>query len=814
MGDYAEILLPLSLPVNYTYAIPEALKPIIKVGMRVIVPLGKRKLYTGLVKEIHHNKPQGISVRDILDAEDESPIISAKQIAFWEWLAEYYLCSEGEVMNAALPRGLKLESEMMVQRNLAKEIVDEELNDGEFLIVEALEQQDRLSIKEIAEITGYPNPLFTVKELLSKAYILLEEELKGGYRPRQARYVKAGPLLKEDNLDEAFSSLGRAAKQRELLMGYFRYRDEQGMIKASLLLKKTGANDASLKPLDKKGLLEIFYEDPFNLEQANQPKAQDLFPLNPKQTEALNEIRENSEKPVLLHGVTSSGKTEIYTHRMADVIKEGKQVLYLVPEIALTTQLIQRLKRFFGDNLLVFHSRYSDRERVETWLKLYRLNQEPAVVIGARSSIFLPFQNLGLIIIDEEHENSYKQYEPAPRYHARDAALVLAQQHKAKVLLGSATPAYESYFNARKGKYHLVELFERFGEIAMPDIKALNLRELRKRKQMRGDFAPDLVDEIELQMKKGKQIILFQNRRGFSTFLQCETCGHVMQCKNCDISLTYHKYRHELRCHVCGYHTPPPRKCPACDSQQIKSLGFGTEKIEDELQLMFPEARIQRMDLDTTRKKKAYENIIQAFEDGDTDILVGTQMVTKGLDFSNVGLVGIMNADSQIYFPDFRAHEKAYQMLAQVAGRAGRKGERGLVLIQTSNPDHAVISDVIGHRYRSGYDRELQERMEYHYPPYYRLVKITLKHRQREILEPRAKSLGASLQSVFQRRVYGPEYPLANRLRGMYQMEILLKIETSLSLKAVKKALLDKVEAFQQENKKSPLRIIFDVDPI
>jgi len=800
--------------VNYTYRIPDALMPIVKVGMRVVVPLGKRKLYTGLVKEIHDRQPQDFEVRDILDAEDESPIISEYQLQFWEWIAEYYLCSEGEVMNAALPGGLKLESEMVIQRNQAKEIVDDELNDAEFLIVEALEQQDRLSIKEVAEITGFPNPLFTIKELMSKAYVLLEEELKTGYRPRQIRMVKAGPNLDEKELDKAFEILGRAAKQRELLLGFFQYRNDYHEIAAAQLLKRCKASDGSLKSLNDKGLLEIFYSDPNRFDRQSQAQADGLFPLNEVQEKAYQEIISHWEKPILLHGVTSSGKTEVYSHLMNQCLKEGKQVLYLVPEIALTTQLIQRLQKFFGDDLLVYHSRYSDRDRVESWLKLFRRGKKPAVVIGARSSVFLPFQNLGLVIVDEEHENSYKQYEPAPRYHARDAAMVMAQAQNARVILGSATPAFESYFNAGKGKYHLVEMKQRFGDIAMPEIRPVNIRDLRKKKQMRGYFSPELVEHIEQQLKVGKQIILFQNRRGFSTFLQCETCGHVMQCKNCDISLTYHKYQHQLRCHVCGYSTPPPRQCPACKSQQIKSLGFGTEKLENELELMFPDARIQRMDLDTTRKKKAYETIIQSFEEGETDILVGTQMVTKGLDFGNVGLVGILNADSQIFFPDFRAHEKAFQMLAQVAGRAGRKGERGLVLVQCSDPEHPVIDDVISNRYRNGYEREMQERLEYHYPPFYRLIQITLKHRDRQILEERAALLGSDLRKLFGRRVYGPEYPLASRLRGMYQMEVLLKIESKLSLKKVKLALKDCLDAFQQNHKKSPLRIIYDVDPV
>lgn len=800
--------------MNYTYRIPETLLPFVKVGMRVVVPLGKRKLYTGLVKEIHDRKPQEFEVRDILDAEDESPIISKYQLEFWEWIAEYYLCSEGEVMNAALPGGLKLESEMVIQRNQAKEIVDDELNDAEFLIVEALEQQDRLSIKEVADITGFPNPLFTIKELMSKAYVLLEEELKTGYRPRQIRMVKAGPDLDENAVDQAFESLGRAAKQRELLLGFFQYRNDYHEISAAQLLKRCKASDGSLKSLHDKGLLEIFYSDPNRFDRQSQAQADGLYPLNEVQEKAYQDIIAHWEKPILLHGVTSSGKTEVYSHLMNQCLKEGKQVLYLVPEIALTTQLIQRLQKFFGDDLLVYHSRYSDRDRVESWLKLFRRGKEPAVVIGARSSIFLPFQNLGLVIVDEEHENSYKQYEPAPRYHARDAAMVMAQAQNAKVVLGSATPAFESYFNAGKGKYHLVEMKQRFGDIAMPEIRPVNIRELRQKKQMRGYFSPELVEHIEQQLKFGKQVILFQNRRGFSTFLQCETCGHVMQCKNCDISLTYHKHQHQLRCHVCGYHTPPPRQCPACKSQQIKSLGFGTEKLENELELMFPNARIQRMDLDTTRKKKAYETIIQSFEEGETDILVGTQMVTKGLDFGNVGLVGILNADSQIFFPDFRAHEKAFQMLAQVAGRAGRKGERGLVLVQCTDPEHPVIDDVISNRYRNGYEREMQERLEYHYPPFYRLIQVTLKHRDRQVLEERAALLGSDLRKLFGRRVYGPEYPLASRLRGMYQMEVLLKIESKLSLKKVKLALKDCLDAFQQNHKKSPLRIIYDVDPV
>ncbi len=812
MDQFVELILPLALNQNYTYRVPPALQNGLEVGMRVVAPLGKRKLYTGIVKEIHQREPKEFSPKDIVELIDQEPVLSRQQLDLWTWIADYYLCSEGEVMAAALPSGLKLESEMIVQRNLLKPIVDEELNDPEYLIVEALESQDRLSIKDISEITGFKNPLGTIKELLSKHYIVLEEELKHAYKPRKRRLVRAGAKLDEKDLQAAFGQLGRAEKQRQLLLSFFSLRSEEGTISAPKLLKKNGAAESSLKSLAKKGLLEIYYqEDQLNLQQSGQ--IQNLKTLNTAQAEAYEKLKAHKEKPSLLHGVTSSGKTEVYVQLMADTLRAGRQVLYLVPEIALTTQLITRLQAYFGTDLLVYHSRFSDRDRVEAWLKLKKLDQKPCVVIGARSSVFLPFQNLGLLIVDEEHENSFKQYEPSPRYHARDTALVLARQQNAQAVLGSATPSFESYFNVQKGKYQLVEMLERYGNLAMPRIKAINLKEMRHKKLMRGHFSQELVETIEATLKADRQIILFQNRRGFSTFLQCETCGHVVQCKNCDISLTYHRYQHRLRCHYCGYNTAPPQSCPACKSKQLKTLGFGTEKLEDDLKLMFPEARVQRMDLDTTRKKKAYENIIGAFEDGETDILVGTQMVTKGLDFENVGLVAIMNADTLIHFPDFRSHEKAFQMLSQVAGRAGRKGEQGLVLIQCSDPQHPVILDVIANRYQSTYRRELSERQEFRYPPYYRLIRISLKHRDRNNLEEKARNLGSELKRIYGWRMMGPEYPLANRLRGLYQMEILLKIELGLNLNKIKGGLKEACEDFQSRNRKQAIQIFFDVDP-
>lgn len=815
MPYFAEVIIPKALPQNYSYSVPEGRENELLPGMRVVVPLGKRKLYTGVLKRIFFAESLEYNTKPILGKEDEYPIILSQQFRFWQWIANYYLCSEGEVMTAAMPSGLKLESEMVVLRNPEKELIDDELNDTEYLVVEALQVQAKLSIKDLTDITGLKNPLYVIKELLSKQYLFLEEELKGGYTPRKKRMVTLSDAVKADNINESFEILGRSEKQRDLLLGFFRYAGIGKTIVAATLLKKTGSNDAALKGLEKKGLVNIYYEEQ-NIFGPLPNLEPNLPVLNPAQNQAKIEIEKawTSHDVCLLHGVTSSGKTEVYAHLLESVLKKNKQALYLVPEIALTTQLIHRLRQYFGDAVMVYHSRFSDRERVENWLELVKNPMKPRLIVGARSSIFLPFSNLDLVIVDEEHENSFKQYDPAPRYHARDSAIVLASFHKAKVLLGSATPSFESYFNCKRNKYVLVNLTERYGNIEMPEIIAVDMKEERKRKKLKGHFSERLIAEIEACIKSKKQVILFQNRRGFSTFIQCENCAHVLQCKNCDISMTYHRNRNHLRCHYCGYTAGIPHQCPACKSHQIKSLGFGTEKLEDDLSLMFPELTVQRMDLDTTRKKKAYENIIGAFEDGETDILVGTQMVTKGLDFANVGLVGIMNADTLLFFPDFRSHEKAFQMLAQVSGRAGRKGERGRVIIQTSDPRHDVISKVQQNRFKSLYEKEIIERRDYKYPPFNRLLRITVRHREQIHLEQRASILAQMLKEVFGNRLIGPEYPLANRLRGQYQMEMLLKLENSIDRPKAKKLLLEQVTNFEKEYPQKRLQIIFDVDPL
>ncbi len=822
MSHFADVILPLALPQNFTYRIPPELAAALEPGKRVVVQFGKRKLYTALVLEVHQNAPRDFTPKDIIDVEDEHPVVDQNQLHFWRWLADYYLCTMGEVMTAALPAGLKLESETIILKNHLKKVEDEELNDHEFLVMEALDQQEALSIKEISEITGLKNPLKVIQSLLGMHYILLEEEIKGGYKPRQKKMVKLNATMNGDGLKAIFEDLARAPKQKDIILSYFKMtgenpgekQDDFAAVPAARLLKLAKATDSSLKGLEEKGYVEIFYDTPET--ESHNDIRKEFFELNPHQQEALQQIEEahREKEVVLLHGITSSGKTEIYVRFIETQLNEGRQVLYLVPEIALTTQLIGRLRKYFGDQVLVYHSRFSDRERVETWLKLVENPNRPFVVIGARSSLFLPFHNLGFVIVDEEHETSFKQYDPAPRYHARDAAVVLAQLHGAKVILGSATPSLESFTNALSGKYGLVSIEKRYADLPLPEIQCIDLKEARKKKKMQSDFSRHLIDEIKEVLKVGKQVILFQNRRGFSTMIQCQNCGHVNQCKNCDITLTYHKHIDLLRCHYCGYTRQIPSKCPACGSYDVKALGFGTEKLEDDLKLILPEANIKRMDLDTTRKKNAYENIITEFEDGEIDILIGTQMVTKGLDFENVALVGIMNADTLLNFPDFRSHERAFQLMAQVAGRAGRKGQRGKVLIQTSDPYHNIIRKVMDNKYREMYNDERYERKNYHYPPFRKLIRITLKHKDRAHLSATATLVGKQLRALFGDRVLGPEFPLTPRLRNQYQMEILLKFEEGISLTKAKAGIVETLGRFFADHADKKVQCIYDVDPL
>lgn len=818
MPQFVEVILPLALPQNFTYNVPLILQEQVAVGKRVIVQFGKRKLYTALVARLHDTPPQGYQTKPILEVEDTEPIINQAQLKLWSWIAEYYLCTRGEVMTAALPAGLKLESETRVVRNHLKKLNDEELTDYEYLIIEALQGTEALSIKEISDITDVKQPLRIIQNLLGKHYILLEEELKTGYKPKKKRFAKLRDGISEAELTKIFATLTNAPKQANLLLTYFKLGaslQNNFPIVAAKLIKQSDAGASALKSLSEKGVFSIYNEE-IDILKAGEDAIKSLKTLSAEQTIAYTEIKESFTKHdvSLLHGVTSSGKTEIYVKLIAEQLKQDKQALYLVPEIALTTQLISRLAQYFGDAILVYHSRFSDRERVETWLRLRQQSNTPFLIVGARSSLFLPFGNLGLVIIDEEHEGSFKQYDPAPRYHARDTAMVLAKLHEAKVLLGSATPSFESFYNAKQNKYGYVTLTKRFGDMALPEIQCVDLKDAYRKKKMRGHFSETLIEHIEQVVKSGKQVILFQNRRGFNSLIQCRNCGNVNQCKNCDISLTYHKHIDMLRCHYCGYTRQLPPKCPACGSIELKPLGFGTEKLEEDLGLMLPNITVKRMDLDTTRKKHAYANIISAFEDGEIDVLVGTQMVTKGLDFENVALVGIMNADTLLNFSDFRAHERAFQLMAQVAGRAGRKGKRGKVLIQTSEPYHHTIRHVMDNNYLDLFKEEIIERKQYKYPPFYRLIKITLKHKKREVLLEEATQVGKILRQTFGDRILGPEFPMVPRLRNFYLMEVILKLENGISHIKAKETLADKIAHYFQHTAKNKLQVVYDADPL
>lgn len=815
MLKYVDVILPLAAPGTFTYLLPDALQQHIKVGVRVVVQLGSRKLYTGIAARIHSQAPQEYAVKEIQGLLDKEPVVLESQLQFWEWLSRYYLCSIGAVMQAAMPAGLKLQSEMKILKNHAAEYEEEELNDAEFLVMEAFETQESLSIKELSDITGLKNPLICVYQLMGKRCVLLEEELKGGYKPTQKRYAKLAEAWQGAKLEAAFTHLNKAPRQKEILMAYLQMSREGEEVLAARLLKMVGGSaQSSLNSLHEKGILDLYHRSADDLPAQPSENERALPVLSAAQKTAYQSIKTGWQegKTALLHGVTSSGKTEIYITLMAEVLQQGKQVLYLLPEIALTTQLIQRLRRYFGNKVVVYHSRFSSKQRAESWLQLCR-SEEPLVVLGARSALLLPLRQMGLVVVDEEHDSSYKQKAPAPRYQARDAALKSALQSGAKVVLGSATPSYESYRNARLGKYHLVRLTERFGSLPMPELATVDLKEEQRYKRMHGHFSAELIDALGECLKQKRQAILFQNRRGFSTLLQCHECGEVVQCKNCDISLTYHKFQNVLKCHYCGYVRKVPPRCPTCKSNELRSLGFGTEKLEDDLQILLPEARIQRMDLDTTRRKNAFENIIREFEEGQTDILIGTQMVTKGLDFENVALVGIINADTLIHFPDFRSHERAFQLITQVAGRAGRKGRPGKVLIQTSQPNHWVIEKALQYNFTELYQVEMQERKNFAYPPLVRVIQIVLRHRDKQNLMVKAEHLGNKLRAAFGGRLLGPEFPLTPRLKNRYYMEFLLKIEPDVSVAKVKQHLLQLQEKFEIEFPKKKVDIIYDVDP-
>ncbi|MBR9832296.1 primosomal protein N' [bacterium] len=820
---FVDLVLPLPIPNLYTYRVPVEFSEEIQVGKRVIAQFGKgTKLYTGIIVRIHEKAPDYEA--KYLDAVlDEHPIVNSFQLKFWKWIESYYMANPGDVMNAALPSSLKLASEtkILLHENF-RDVIDD-LSDNEYLIVEALEVRNELNVAEIAEILGIKNIHGYIKKLIEKKAIVVEEELKRRYKPKMESYVRLSPRANdEEQLKLIFDEISRAGKQVEALMGFIqlnqRYSKQPKAVRKVDLQKTANISPAIINALVKKEVFEIYEEEVNRIKMAE--AQQDSYDLNEEQLRAFREIKSafREGKVTLLHGVTSSGKTEVYIQLIEEALKANKQVLYLLPEIALTAQIVGRLQKVFGDKVGVYHSRYNENERAEVWNEVLKFdptneNSRFQVILGARSAMFLPYSHLGLVIVDEEHENTFKQYDPAPRYQARDASIVLANMHKANVLLGSATPSVESYRNAKDGKFQLVEMFKRFGNVQMPEILCADIKDATKKKKMKSLFSPLLFEAMEEALENKEQIILFQNRRGYSPIMICETCGHTAECKNCDVGLTYHKYTNRLNCHYCGYSIATPKVCPACGDTAIKVKGFGTEKIEEEIGIYFPEAKVARMDLDTTRAKNAYHTIINQFENQEVQILVGTQMVTKGLDFSNVSLVGILNADNMLHFPDFRSYERSYQLMSQVSGRAGRKSKRGKVIIQSYNPDHQIIRNVIDHDYHTMFKNEVIDRRNFKYPPYYRLIRITLKHRQAPELNIAADFFARDMKAIFGNRVLGPEFPAIAKIRNSYHKQIILKVEKSASIQASKDHLMKIYTNAIHRNEFKGVRVIFDVDP-
>jgi primosomal protein N' (replication factor Y) len=816
-STFIQVILPLPVPKAFTYFVPSEWQHSVQRGVRVIVPFGKQKLYAGIVLETHTAAPTTYQAKHIEDVLDDAPIVLDNQLNFWQWIADYYLCNLGDVMSAALPSALQLHSESKLILNQPfEEINDDELTDREYLICEALEAQEILSIADVSAILGIKTVHPIIRSLLAKGIVILEEEVKEQYKPKTIWMVSlAEEYQTESALSDVMNQLARAPKQTALLM---RFVEMSGFFSGSLspvpkvtLQKKADASSSQLKSLVDKGIFVLDEQEISRLEtiEASSERKQ----LNADQQKCYELLKEELPKhpASLLYGVTSSGKTEVYIELIHDYIQEGKQVLYLLPEIALTTQIIKRLQAQFGGDVGVYHSRFNQQERTEVWNNM--LLGKYKVVLGARSAIFLPFQDLGLIIVDEEHEASFKQFDPAPRYHARDAAIVLGQQNEAQVLLGSATPSVESFYQAQQGKYGFASLLKRFGGVELPRIELADLREEQKKKTMKSHFSSLLIQKLEQTISTGKQAILFQNRRGFSPYIQCTTCGWTPSCTRCDVNLTYHKHIERLKCHYCGYNRQMPGNCDQCGSPTLELKGFGTEKIEDELHLMYPHWKIKRLDLDTTRGKHAFDEILTSFQQQEIDVLVGTQMVTKGLDFENVSLVGVMNADAMLNFPDFRAHERSFQLMAQVAGRAGRKKDQGEVVIQTYQPDHPIVQLVSQTDYTGFYKRQVAERLQFQYPPYYRMIKFTIIHVHRELVNDAANELAILLRKHFDKRVLGPEYPLIARIKNRYHKQIMLKLPREASSRKVRFQIQQCIDHLQRHPEYRKVRVLPDVDP-
>ena len=823
MKKFVDVILPLPLPRYFTYSLPEEWADEVQMGCRVVVPFGRKKYYTAIVRNVHYCEPADYEVKEVSALLDAHPILLPEQFKFWEWLADYYLCTQGDVYKAALPSGLKLESETMVEYNPDFES-EVRLPEREQKILDLLSAEPEQCVTKLEKDSGLKNILSVIKSLLDKEAIFVKEELRRTYKPKTETRVRlAAEVRNEKRLQELFDELARAPKQLDLLMKYIELSGILGgdglksfpkEVNKKELLLRASASPAVFNGLVDKHIFEVYQQEVGRLNSV----LREILPINPlndHQKMAYDEIVRSfqSKNVCLLHGVTASGKTEIYIHLIEETIRQGKQVLYLLPEIALTTQITERLQRVFGDRLGIYHSKFPDAERVEIWQK--QLTEKGYdIILGVRSSVFLPFRNLGLVIVDEEHENTYKQQDPAPRYHARNAAIILAAMYGAKTLLGTATPSIETWHNASSGKYGLVELKERYKEIQLPEIIPVDIHELHRKKRMNGPFSPLLLQYIHEALDQKQQVILFQNRRGFAPMIECNTCGWVPKCKNCDVSLTFHKGLNQLTCHYCGYTYQLPHKCPACEGTDLRNRGFGTEKIEDDIKILFPEAAVARMYLDTTRTRSAYERIIADFELGKTDILIGTQMVSKGLDFDHVSVVGILNADTMLNYPDFRSYERAFQLMAQVAGRAGRKNKRGRVILQTKSIDHPIIAQVIHNDFDQMVAGQLAERQMFHYPPYYRLVYVYLKNRNEQLLDLMAQTMSGKLRAVFGNRVLGPDKPPVARIQTLFIRKIIVKIEYNAPMARARELLVQVQKEMVAEDRFKSLIVYYDVDPM
>lgn len=820
MPTYADVILPVPLRKVFCYEVPAGMVAEVKAGVRVCVPLGNSKLYAGIVSRLHHDTPENVQIKQVISVLDAEPVVNAVQLEFWRWMADYYLCTQGDVMACALPSGFKLDSETKLVLHPDFDGDVSGLDERQLDILSALAQRGEITMEEASRAASQAKVFPLVRGLRERGAVLVKEEIEQRYKPLEETYIRWSEtyLGQPDAQHALFDAVEKkhSSRQLDVLLAYMTLFPAavEGWVPKAGILEKAQGGQAALQTLVKKGVFDARKQTQSRLKPAPTSAAcPPAITLSPAQQKAFDTIKEGlKEKNVcLLHGVTSSGKTEIYIKLIQEVMAQGKQALFLLPEIALSTQMINRLRKYFGDKVGVYHSRYNEAEKVEIWQQTGRRYQ---VILGARSALFLPYTNLGLVVVDEEHETSYKQQDPAPRYQARDAAIYLAHLHGAKTVLGSATPSLESYYNAIHGKYALATLFTRYNDVRLPQVWVADMREERKQKTIQGNnFSSLLVEKMNAALQAGKQIILFQNRRGFSHRLECADCGYVPACPRCDVTLTYHKYQNVLMCHYCGHTETAPHVCPQCGGAQMRLKGFGTERIEEDLNLLFPEAKVARMDLDSTRAKDSYRRIIEDFEHRKTDILVGTQMVTKGLDFDNVGVVGIVDADGLISFPDFRAYERSFHLMTQVSGRAGRKGGGGEVVIQTHRPEYSVIQEVMNSDYASMYTTQLQERLTFQYPPFYRLIRLSVRHKDERLVGQASAFLAEQLRMKLGDRVLGPQFPMVSRINLYYLREILIKIERSPKSEAMKKSVLEALDDFYADTAFRAVRVVIDVDP-